>query len=100
MRPIDLVRLLITTALLSSHALLSGVVFASPPDPIGVPGIYDDDDADDVVLQVMAMAAVVPRPSLDDGPIRPIVWLGALQEPVSSPAVPIYARHIRAPPAS
>ena len=93
-------RLLIITAVLSSHVLLSAVVFASPPDPVGQSGIFDDDDNDDVVLLVMAMAAVVPSPPPEAGPIHPFVWLSLPREPGRSPADPLYARQIRAPPAS
>ena len=96
----DRLRLLITAALLSTHVLLSAVVFASPPDPVGESGIFDADDADDVVLQVMAMSAVVPGRPVDAGPIHPVVWLGSTHDLVRSPAVPLYARQIRAPPAS
>jgi len=97
---IDRLRLLITAALLSTHVLLSAMVFASPPDPLGETGMFDDDDADDVVLQVMAMAAVVPSPPPDGGPLHAVVWLVVSHDPVSSPAVPFLARQIRAPPAS
>jgi hypothetical protein len=97
---IDRLRLLITAALLSTHVLLSAVVFASPPDPVDQSGIFDDADADDVVLQVMAMAAVVPDRPVDAGPIHPVVPLGSTHDLLRSPAVPLYARQIRAPPAS
>src|SRR5262245_6621662 len=93
-------RLLIIGATLSSHVLLSAVVFASPPDPVGQSGIFDDDDNDDVVLLVMAMAAVVPSPPPEAGPIHPVVWLPVPRDPGHSPAVPLYARQIRAPPSS
>lgn len=97
---LDRLRLLIITAALSSHVLLSAVVFASPPDPVGQSGVFDDDDNDDVVLLVMAMAALVPNPPPDTGPIHPIVWLPVPRDPGHSPAAPLYPRQIRAPPAS
>ncbi len=100
MRGIDRLRLLITLALLSTHVLLSALVLASPPDPLVERGIFDDDDGDDVVLQVMAMTAVVPPPPPDGGSVHAIVWLAPSHDPVSSPAVPLHARQIRAPPAS
>ena len=100
MRGIDRLRLLITTALLGTHVLLSALVLASPPDPLAQTGIFDDDDGDDVVLQVMAMTAVVPPPPPDGGPIHAVVWLAPSHDLVSSPAVPLHARPIRAPPAS
>ena len=93
-------RLLITAAVLSTHVLLSALVFASPPDPLGQSGIFDDDDADDVVLQVMAMAAVVPPPAVGGGPIHPVVLLGVTRDRVSVSPVPLHACQIRAPPAS
>jgi hypothetical protein len=96
----DLLRLLIIAAVLSTHLLLTALVFASPPDPIGQSGIFDDDDADDVVLQVMAMVAVVPDRPLAAAPIHPIVWLGTVHRPLGAPTIPLYARPIRAPPAS
>jgi hypothetical protein len=96
----DRLRLLILAAALGSHVLLSAVVFASPPDPVGQSGVFDDGDNDDVVLLVMAMAAVVPSPPPDAGPIHPIVSLLVPRDPGLSPAVPLYARQIRAPPAS
>jgi hypothetical protein len=96
----DRLRHLIVTVALSSHVLLWSVVFASPPDPVGQSGVFDDDDNDDVVLLVMAMAAVVPSPPPDAGPIHPIVWLPVPHAPGLSPVVPLYARQIRAPPAS
>jgi hypothetical protein len=100
MRGIDRLRLLITVALLGTHALLSALVFASPPDPLAETGIFDDADGDDVVLQVMAMTAVVPPPPPDGGPIHTVVGLVPSHDPDSSPAVPLHARPIRAPPAS
>jgi hypothetical protein len=100
MRELNGLRLLIITAALSSHVLLSAVAFASPPDPVGQSGIFDDDDNDDVVLLVMAMAAVAPSPPPQARPIHPFVWLPLSREPGHSPAVPLYARQIRAPPAS
>lgn len=93
-------RLLTITATLSSHVLLSAVVFASPPDPVGQSGVFDGDDNDDVVLLVMAMAAVVPAPLPDAGPIHPVVWLSVVHDAGHSPVAPLYARQIRAPPAS
>lgn len=95
-----LLRLLFVTAALGSHVLLSAVAFASPPDPVGQSGVFDDDDNDDIVLLVMAMAAVVPDPLPDAGPIHPVVWLPVLRDLGHSPAASLYARPIRAPPAS
>jgi hypothetical protein len=37
---------------------LTSLCYASPPDPTWIAGLYDDDDHDDVVLEVSAIAAV------------------------------------------
>jgi len=93
-------RLLIVAATLGSHVLLSAVVFASPPDPVGESGVFDDGDNDDVVLLMMAMAAIVPNPPPDPDRAHPVVGLLLSRDPGLSPATPLYARPIRAPPAS
>ena len=85
----DRLRLLIVSAGLSSHVLLSAVVFASPPDPVGLSGVFDDDDNDDVVLLMMAMAAVVPSPPPAPDPAGPVVTLPVPHDPGSSPASPL-----------
>jgi hypothetical protein len=72
-------------------------VFANPPDPVGQSGVFDDDD---IVLHVMVMAAIVPDPLPDAGPIHPVVWLSVPHDPGHSPVPSLYARPIRAPPAS
>jgi len=96
----DRLRLLIVAATLGSHVLLSAVVFASPPDPVGQSGVFDDDDNDDVVLLMMAMAAVVPTPQPDPDRAHPVVWLPLPRDPGFSSAASLHARPIRAPPAS
>jgi hypothetical protein len=95
----DRLRLLIVTAALTSHVLLSAVVFASPPDPVGLSGVFDDDDDDDVILLMMAMAAVVPSPPPAPDPAGPVVTLPVPHDPGASPASLLHARQIRAPPA-
>jgi hypothetical protein len=38
---------------------LTGVAYATPPDPSWVPGLYDDDDFDNVVDVITSSAGVV-----------------------------------------
>jgi len=40
----------------------TGLAYASPPDPISVPGIYDDGDHDDVVAILTLLSAIHLRP--------------------------------------
>jgi hypothetical protein len=37
---------------------LTGVAYASPPDPIWIPGLYDDDDFDNVVDFITSSAGM------------------------------------------
>ena len=46
--------LLLGLATLVVPAVLLVLAYASPPDPSWIPGVYDDADGDDVVVQVMS----------------------------------------------
>ena len=47
-------------ALVIVPALLLALAYASPPDPSWIPGVYDDADWDDVIVQVTSAAGHVP----------------------------------------
>ena len=94
----DHLRLLIATVFVSSHLLLAGAAYASPPDPLAIGGIFDDNDGDTVVLLVIAMTGTVEeRPTLD-GPVHPVGFLEPGHRLALSPTVPAHTRQIRAPP--
>jgi hypothetical protein len=51
--------------LLATIVVLSALAYASPPDPIWLTGIWDDDDADDIVVFIASAVALVE-------PLRPV----------------------------
>jgi hypothetical protein len=50
--------------LLATVAVLTPLAYASPPDPLWIPGIYDDDDQDDVIVAVTNADGSVDGPSV------------------------------------
>jgi hypothetical protein len=51
---------LLAVATLIVPALLLVLAYASPPDPAWIPGVYDDADFDDVIVQVTSATGHVP----------------------------------------
>ena len=93
-------RLWLVLLLIVGFAGLRALASASPPDPLWLPGVYDDADHDDVVLAALALVG-----SRDDAP--PTVGLPArLVTTVAVPGllaprpVPRGFQEIRAPPLS
>jgi len=85
----------------SSSALLSGLApfaYADPPDPTWRHGIFDAGDYDDVVPVVMAMTGMAEAGPTLESPRQPGVCLPPDLARLSSPAVPLPIRPIRAPP--
>ena len=58
-------RLLVVLLLLAPVAL-PGLVHASPPDPIWIPGVYDDGDGDDIVTLIASGAGSLPASTPTD----------------------------------
>jgi hypothetical protein len=90
---------LVIWVLLATMAGLAPLAYASPPDPLWIPGIYDDDDQDDVIVAVTNADGSVDRPSV--GPIAPtcIDRRLALDRDASRPHfVVAYSFHGPAPP--
>jgi hypothetical protein len=82
-------------------AALSPLAYASPPDPIWQTGIFDDDDADNVIDFISSATALVEPFVYHSAPPTPIcVGLGAsVQE--SLPLSPASSSPpVRAPPSS
>lgn len=79
---------------------LRALAAASPPDPLWLPGVYDDADYDDVVLAVLSLDG--PRedaPPKLGPPARLVVAVDALRLIAPRP-VPRSFQESRAPPAS
>lgn len=77
------------------------LAYASPPDPLWMPGIYDDADLDDVVVSIAALSGLYPPP-----PIVLSRWSqGVLEaprppQPLSRSLISLDPRESRAPPSS
>jgi hypothetical protein len=87
--------------LLGTFAALSPLAYASPPDPTWQTGIFDDDDADNVVEFIASVTALVEPFVYHSPPPRPICV--ALHAPVreSLPLCPASSSPpVRAPPSS
>jgi hypothetical protein len=88
------------------HVLLLGVLLSLPPiahacptDPTWIPGFYDDNDYDDVILFITGAVSAVDSGVVD--PVRPaVVCLGLIapNKPQSSAARSPESLSTRAPP--
>lgn len=78
---------------------LTALAYASPPDPSWIPGVYDDDDFDNVVDFITSTTAFVVVPAITD--LCPVHYLLALQlQPADDLVayIPLSAFGPRAPP--
>ena len=85
--------------LVASMLTLTGFAYAAPPDPSWVPGLYDDDDFDNVVDVITASAGlVIALGTTDPCPVRNriVVLLRPADDVVSF--IPLSAIGPRAPP--
>ena len=87
--------------LLMGAATLPGLAYASPPDPLWIPGIYDDADYDDVVwLATSAAGDIAPALPADVQASPPLVGcVPRLAQTEPHGPAPSAVRS-RAPPAS
>ena len=78
---------------------LTGVAYASPPDPTWIPGLYDDDDFDNVVDFITSSSGVAVALVISDFcPVRnPIVLQLPRADDVAA-FIPLSACGPRAPP--
>jgi hypothetical protein len=97
-RPLSLVLL---PLLLGAFAALSPLAYASPPDPIWQTGIFDDDDADNVVEFIASATALVEPFVYHSPPPRPICVALGVSAQESLPLCPASSSPpVRAPPSS
>jgi len=78
---------------------LPTVAHASPTDPVWIPGFYDDNDYDDVILLITGAVSVVDSRVVD--PVGPVVvCLGLIAPSKLQPASarPFECLSTRAPP--
>jgi hypothetical protein len=77
---------------------LGALAAASMPDPLWVPGVYDETDGDVAVLQVLAVTGATSEPPPDSRPsIQPVSRPAAPSSPLPRSA-PGHIAASRAPP--
>ena len=98
---VRVLRRLLIGATVLAVASLSGLAYASPPDPTWIPGVYDDADFDDVVGLVVMEKGLVESEDLTSLRFVPppaLVLLASPDEVPASHTVPTL--HARAPPSA
>jgi len=91
--------IVLTLALVALMLTLTPLAYADPPDPTWIPGLWDDDDFDDVVSYVTSAAGLVHGPVTCE--LRPVPLPTLLRLPPADAAVasvPRSASSPRAPP--
>ncbi len=96
---IKFLRFAVVVALTGALATLISLAHASPPDPVWIGGVYDDDDHDLVVVRIIGTAGSVEPFPLDAArSVQSTVTIlhRTTERPLSSDAPSII--HARAPP--
>jgi len=91
-------RRLLAFLLLAGMIGLASLAYARPPDPLWEPGIYDDADFDDVVIEVVALTVIPAPPLLLPECPRKIVEPSRLAKPRHSRLVLLDSFESRGPP--
>jgi len=87
--------------LLASLLTLAPLAYASPPDPTWIPGLWDDDDFDNVVEYITSAASDTPAPvGREFRPVPPFVVLQLPAIDAAVSPVPLPASGPRSPPTS
>jgi hypothetical protein len=89
----------VAVLLLAVLFALPAIAHASPPDPVWIPGFYDNNDYDDVILIITGTVSAVDAGIVD--PVGPVVvCLGLIpsRKPQSASARPLESLSTRAPP--
>lgn len=92
-------RLPLVLILLGGLVALAPLAHASPPDQIWIGGLYDGDDADDVVLAAISTDSVLGSPLLADlKTLLVLVGFIRLADAAGVRLAALSTFHIRAPP--
>ncbi len=92
-------RVSVSLILLGVLLTLPALAHASPTDPVWIPGFYDDNDYDDVILFIIgAVGAVDSRVVEPIGPVVVCVGLITPRRARSTLAHPLESLSTRAPP--
>jgi hypothetical protein len=80
--------IVLTLVLVALMLALTPLAYADPPDPTWISGIWDDDDADDVVNYITSATGLLPDlVACDSRPVphSAVLKLSAFQAAVSAP---------------
>jgi hypothetical protein len=89
----------VAVLLLTLLFLLPPIADASPTDPVWIPGFYDDNDYDDVILFITGAVSAVDSTVVDPvGPVVVCLGLIPASRPQSATARPLESLSTRAPP--
>ena len=92
-------RVPLVVLLLGALFALAPLAHASPPDPAWIPGFYDDNDYDDVILVITGAVTAVDSHVADPiGLVTVCVGLVAPSKSQFVSARPLGSRSTRAPP--
>jgi hypothetical protein len=92
-------RVPLVVLLLGALLALAPLAHASPPDPTWIPGFYDDNDYDDVILVITGAVTAVDSHVADPiGLVTVCVGLVAPSKSQFVSARPLGSRSSRAPP--
>ncbi len=95
------VRRTIALMLLAATAALAALAYASPPDPVWLAGIFDDDDSDAVVDFIVSATALVEPLAFHSAPATPVLIEGPPPLREALPLGPAPSSNpVRAPPFS
>jgi hypothetical protein len=89
----------VAVLLLTVLFLLPPIAHASPTDPVWIPGLYDDNDYDDVILFITGAVSAVDSAVVDPvGPVVVCLGLIPASKPQRATARPLESLSTRAPP--
>jgi hypothetical protein len=90
--------LLLPILLAAALVTLTPLAFATPGDPLWMPGIYDDADQDDVVGIAVDDALAVELPRAVDGFVSTTQRIDTLRRPLTSDNLRFDTLRLRSPP--
>src|SRR5215510_11848732 len=86
-------------ALLAGLGALSALAYASVPDPVGLPGVYDDADHDDVVGLLTDTVGLGTSQLMSVHPVHFLLGAASFQLASAPRDVLLLSFHLRSPPA-
>lgn len=91
-------RRILAFVFLAALLTLTPAAYASPPDQTWFPGLYDDDDFDNVILFIASNLGTVQSGVVSSRPVAMVVGFVASASPFAVAASPLSSGPSRAPP--